>query len=166
MTSKASFCRNICGLMLYLVASLASVPAVPAEVNRDVGTSGSGPANLSQGWDPTRNISIRRNWGIEIIGVQPVSSGYMLEFKYRVLDPTKARILNDRKVKAFLIDDITQTVLSVPAMENVGELRQGVAQQVDRTYFMIFGNPGKLVKTGGKVTIVAGDFRVEGLVVR
>jgi hypothetical protein len=30
---------------------------------------------------------------------------------------------------------------------------------------MIFGNPGKLVQSGAKVTIVAGTFRIEGLVV-
>jgi hypothetical protein len=50
-------------------------------------------------------------------------------------------------------------------MENIGELRAGTTPQTDRVYFMIFGNPGKLVQSGAKVTIVAGTFRIEGLVV-
>jgi hypothetical protein len=110
-------------------------------------------------------VYYKRQWGVEIIGVKPVASGYMLSFKYRVVDAEKARSLNERKIKAYLVDEATGTVLAVPAMENVGELRQGAAAQEDRTYFMIFGNPGKLVKSGQRVSIVAGDFRVEGLVV-
>jgi hypothetical protein len=51
-------------------------------------------------------------------------------------------------------------------MENVGELRQTAALEPDRTYFMIFGNPGRLVKRGSRVTIMAGNFRAEGLVVQ
>ncbi|WP_427911930.1 hypothetical protein ACPWT1_14880 [Ramlibacter sp. MMS24-I3-19] len=114
-------------------------------------------------WQPSRNVWYRRTWGIDIVGVKPVSSGYMLAFRYRIADPEKAAALNDRRSKAYLVDEATGTVLSVPSMENVGELRQGAVPQAGRTYFMIFGNPGRLVKTGGTVSIVAGEFRVDGL---
>jgi hypothetical protein len=30
---------------------------------------------------------------------------------------------------------------------------------------MIFGNPGRLVKSGARVSVVAGDFKIQGLVV-
>jgi hypothetical protein len=50
-------------------------------------------------------------------------------------------------------------------MENVGELRPGAEQEAGRSYFMIFGNPGKLVQAGSHITIVAGEFRIEGMVV-
>lgn len=113
----------------------------------------------------TRNLYYKRNWGVEIIGVRPVSSGYMLAFKYRVLDPDKAKLLNDRKTRAYLRDEVTGTVLSVPAMENVGELRTGAAPEADRIYFMVFGNPGKLVKSGSRVSVVAGALHVDGLIV-
>jgi len=79
--------------------------------------------------------------------------------------PAKAKVLNDRHSKAYLRDEATGTVLSVPAMENVGELRTGAAPQADRTYFMIFGNPGRLVKSGSRVTVVAGNLHVDGLIV-
>jgi hypothetical protein len=108
---------------------------------------------------------VKRNWGIDIVGVKPVSSGYMLAFKYKILDAEKAKLLNERKQKAYLIDEATGTVLAVPAMENIGELRAATTPQVNRTYFMIFGNPGQLVKSGSKVSVVAGDFKIQGLVV-
>jgi hypothetical protein len=50
-------------------------------------------------------------------------------------------------------------------MENVGELRSGTSPEAGRNYFMIFGNPGKLVKSGSRVSVVVGNLSVEGLVV-
>jgi len=36
---------------------------------------------------------------VDIVGVRPVSSGYMLRFAYRVLDPVKAAPLFDERTK-------------------------------------------------------------------
>jgi hypothetical protein len=116
-------------------------------------------------WRNRESLYYKRNWGVEIIGVKPVSSGYMLEFRYRVLDPDKVKLLNDRKSKAYLRDEASGTVLAVPAMENVGELRSGSKPELNRIYFMIFGNPGKLVKSGSRVAVIVGDFHVDGLIV-
>ena len=135
-----------------LVASLSAKPA----------TAGSAS---SRDWQSRQGLYYKRNWGVEIIGVKPVSSGLMLAFKYRVIDPEKARLLNDSKTRAFLRDEATGNVLMVPAMENIGELRTGAAPRADRTYFMIFGNPGKLVKSGSRVSIVAGALHVDNLIV-
>ncbi|CAN5817654.1 hypothetical protein BH11PSE8_BH11PSE8_39860 [soil metagenome] len=123
------------------------------------------PALSATEWRTRQGLYYKRNWGVEIIGVKPVSSGLMLAFKYRVLDPEKAKLLNDRQTRAFLRDEATGTVLSVPAMEKVGELRTGAAPEADRIYFMIFGNPGRLVKSGSRVSVVAGALHVDGLVV-
>jgi len=112
-----------------------------------------------------RGLYLQRNWGVDIVGVHPVSSGYMLRFSYRVVDPEKAVALTSRKARPYLIDEATRTALAVPAMENIGELRQVAPLEANRTYFMIFGNPGKLVKKGSRVTLVVGNFRAEGLVV-
>ena len=114
---------------------------------------------------PRASIYYRRNWGVDIVGVHPVSSGYMLRFQYRVLDPSRSEVLKDRKVRPYLIDEKSGIALAVPAMEKVGELRQVAPQEVGRTYFVIFGNPARLVKEGDKVTLVFGNFRAEGIVV-
>lgn len=116
-------------------------------------------------WRARRGPYFKRNWGVEIIGVKPVAAGYMLAFRYRIVDPVKAKVLNDRKSHAYLIDQATGIALAVPALENVGELRPGAAPEAERSYFMVFGNPGKLVKSGSRVTVVAGNFRAEGMIV-
>jgi hypothetical protein len=111
-------------------------------------------------------VYYRRTWGIDIVGVRPVASGLMLRFDYRVVDPTLAAVLTDRQSKPYLIDQASRTALAVPAMENVGELRQIAPLEAGRTYFMIFGNPGRVVKRGSRVTIMVGNFRAEELVVQ
>jgi hypothetical protein len=111
------------------------------------------------------SLFFKRNWGIDIVGVHPVSSGQMLAFRYRVLDESKSKPLFDKTLKPYLIDEATDTRLAVPAMENVGELRQDVKPIPDRIYYTIFGNPGKLVKAGSRVSIVIGDFHIDGLIV-
>jgi hypothetical protein len=144
--------------------SSAAEPAAPGLV--DPATASKEPTDdTMRNWRSRYAGYYKRNWGVDIVGVRPVSSGYMLAFRYRVLDPVKAKVLNDRKSKAYLRDDATGTVLAVPAMENVGELRSGTTPEADRTYFMIFGNPGKLVKPGSRVSVVAGDLHIDGMVV-
>ena len=146
---------------------VGSSSAMTAEVNKSASkpTLHADQVSGSKTLSASQNLYFKRNWGIEVIGVHPVSSGYMLNFRYRITDPVKAKSLNDMKSKAYVIDDATGTRLAVPAMEKVGELRSGVTPETGRTYFMIFGNPGKLVKAGGKVSVVVGNFHVDGLVV-
>lgn len=159
----AAVTRRSAALVFAMATAIAQAGPAPA------GQPGAGKpavAAAAARWDPARNVWFRRNWGIEIVGVKPVASGYMLAFRYRVTDPVKAALLNDRHIRPYLIDNASGTILAVPSMENVGELRQGATPQPERTYFMIFGNPGQLVKSGGSVSIVAGSFRADGLIVQ
>ena len=159
MTDGLSLQRLITLLACLLAsASLPSLAQATTASNALVAPSASD-------WRARQNPYYKRNWGVEIIGIKPVSSGTMLSFKYRVLDPEKAKLMNDRNTRAFLRDEATGTVLSVPAMENVGELRTGAPAVAERSYFMIFGNPGKLVKSGSRVSFVAGALHVDGLIV-
>jgi integrase len=119
----------------------------------------------SRDWAARQGLYFKRNWGVEIVGIKPVTSGYMLALRYKILDAEKAKQLNDRNAKAYIIDEASGIRLAVPAMEKVGELRSGTKPEVDRIYFMVFGNPGKLVKSGSRVTLVVGNFRADGLIV-
>jgi hypothetical protein len=123
------------------------------------------PPQDAADWHTRHGLYFKRNWGVEILGVRPTAGGQMLVFRYRIVEPEKARILHEHSHKAYLIDAATGTRLAVPALENIGELRSGTEPQPDRSYFMIFGNPGRLVKSGGRVTLVVGDFQADDLVV-
>jgi len=115
---------------------------------------------------PSAKEFYRRIWGVEILGVKPISSGAMLRFSYRVVDATKAKVLNDKRATPYLIDQKTRAQLVVPNMEKVGPLRQSSEPENGREYWMLFSNKGSLVQPGSRVDVVIGTFRAEGLTVQ
>jgi len=111
-------------------------------------------------------LSLEERWGIRVLSIRQSANGYMLDFRYRVLDPEKAFLLMNRKEKPYLIDQASGAKFMVPSAPKVGPLRQtSVKPTPNRNYFIIFANPGKYVKPGNKVTVVIGEFRAENLVV-
>lgn len=146
-------------LMIAVAARIADAEAgAPSPVALPDAPSGSV-------WHARYAERYKREWGVDIVGVRRVSSGYMLRFAYRVLDPVKAAPLFDERTKPYLYDVASGARMAVPAMENIGELRQTPKPVADRTYFIIFGNPGKLVQSGGRVRIVVGKFEIDDLIV-
>jgi hypothetical protein len=110
-------------------------------------------------------LLLRRRWGIEDLHVRSTASGEVIRFSYRVVDAGKAKILNDKKAKPYLIVQKTGAKLEVPTTEKVGQLRQTAAPENGREYWMVFGNVGRTAKPGDHVDIVIGEFRANELVV-
>jgi hypothetical protein len=104
-------------------------------------------------------------WGIDSLRVKLVESGEIVRFTWRVLDPDKAKQLNDEKAEPALIDPQKGVSLVVPRMEKVGQLRQVQPPEAGRSYWMAFSNHGRVVKPGDRVDVVIGLFRAEGLAV-
>jgi hypothetical protein len=104
-------------------------------------------------------------YGVDQLHVRLTASGQSLEFRYRVIDPDRAASLNNRKLAPVLTDQRTGTKLTVPAMENIGSLRQVAAPEAGKEYWMVFQNHGKRVKSGDKVDIAIGIARFNGLFV-
>ena len=104
-------------------------------------------------------------WGIDSLSVRWAESGELVRFAWRVLDPEKAKLLNDKKAEPSLIDPQAGVSLVVPVMEKVGQLRQSAPPEAGRSYWMVFSNVGRLVKRGDRVTVVIGTFRAENLMV-
>jgi len=104
-------------------------------------------------------------WGVDSLQVRWGESGEVIRFSYRVLDADKAKVLNDRKNEASLIDPHAGVRLVVPFMENVGLLRQTAAPADGKSYWVVFSNKGRLVKRGDHVNVLIGSFHANGLVV-
>jgi hypothetical protein len=104
-------------------------------------------------------------WGVDSLNVKTAESGEMVRFTYRVLDPNKAKTLNDKKFEPSLIDPQAGVRLVVPALEQIGILRQSAPPEAGKFYWMAFSNSGRRVKRGDRVNIVIGRFHAEGLVV-
>jgi hypothetical protein len=104
-------------------------------------------------------------WGVDSLAVKWVESGEVIRFTYRVLDPNKAKALNDKKNAPALIDPRAGASLVVPQMEKIGQLRQSATPEAGKSYWMAFSNKGRLVKHGDHVIVQIGQFRADGLVV-
>lgn len=105
-------------------------------------------------------------WGIADPSVKAVESGVILRFSYRVLDPQKAKPLNDKKIDPVLESPERGVRLSIPTMEKVGQLRQAPQNiEAGKSYWMAFSNPGRPIKPGDRVDVVIGNFHARGLVV-
>ena len=104
-------------------------------------------------------------WGVDSLSVKAVESGELIRFAYRVLDPDKAKLLNDKDTEAYLNAPEHHLQLVVPSLEKVGKLRQSNKPEPGRSYWMAFSNPRRTVKPGDRVNVVIGQFHADGLVV-
>jgi len=104
-------------------------------------------------------------WGVDSLVVKWTEAGEVIRFSYEVLDPDKAKMLNDKKYEPALIDPQAGVKLVVPSLEKVGKLRQAGTPEAGKSYWMAFSNKGRLVKRGDHVNVVIGKFHADGLVV-
>lgn len=107
----------------------------------------------------------RRTWGVDLLSTKLAESGQVVRFSYRILDPEKAKTLNDKKFNPVLIDEIAHVKLIVPSLEKVGELRQSSTPEAGKLYWMAFSNRGAPVKRGDRVSVAIGKFRADGLTI-
>ncbi len=101
--------------------------------------------------------TLEERWGVEVVALRLTGADYMLDFRYKVIDPEKAAELFERANKPVLIHNSTGARLEVPRPAKTGPLRPTNPPQAGRTYFMLFSNPG-VVQAGDEVTIEIGDF--------
>ncbi|RMH14197.1 MAG: hypothetical protein D6698_13045 [Gammaproteobacteria bacterium] len=159
--------RLLSGLVLFMGLVISS-HALASGKHDDKGTghaSGSVAAVSKPAKVPWKGY-IKRQWGVEVLYVRRTAAGYMLEFRYRVLDPKKAKPLIVRKTKPVMTHHESGAKLVVPAPETTGPMRNTFNQVAGQTYWMFFSNPAKLVKPGDHVDIRIGKFEVKGLVVQ
>ncbi|QYZ67233.1 MAG: hypothetical protein OI74_15350 [Gammaproteobacteria bacterium (ex Lamellibrachia satsuma)] len=109
---------------------------------------------------------LEERWGVRLISLNLSAGGYMMDFRFRVLDAEKSILLFDHRIKPHIITDRTNIKLPVPMAAKVGAFRptnRGKNIKPDRNYYIMFGNPDRHVKSGETVAIVIGDFRVDGV---
>ncbi len=122
--------------------SVNEVAGVPAAARQ--------PASAQQTVEPAvEQPPIEQQWGIEIQALRLSAADNMLDFRYRVTDPDKARKLLKRGLKPWLLDRATGAKLLMPTTTKIGPLRQAtLAPKKDRVYYVMFANPGRFIKRG------------------
>jgi hypothetical protein len=113
--------------------------------------------------------TVEATYGIRVEGLRLTAAGSMLDFRYRVLDAQKAAPFLNGKIQPSLLDEARSARLGVPDTPTLGRIRQtsrnGVIQ-TDRSYFIMFGNPGKALQSGDKVALLLGTVKITDLVVQ
>ncbi len=143
-----------CGLAMSGCMNSSSVQVEQAPASGD-GSSMHNPKHVG---------SLREKWGVEVLGIQASATGYILDFRYRVVDADKAAPLLDRRIKPYIVVEKDDARLEVPVTNKLGALRQTTKHvKPNRNYFVLFSNPARHVKPGDKVTVVIGDFVAENL---
>lgn len=168
MSKKSVICRIAFVVLTGIVTSAATL----AQTKSQPSAQGSSRANSAPRphYQPDRFAGRAGRyysllWGVEDLTVKWAEQGEIVRFSYRVLDPAKAKTLNDKALEPSLIDPQAGVKLVVPALEQVGILRQSSTPIEGKVYWMAFSNSGRRVKRGDRVTIQIGAFSAVGLVV-
>ena len=107
--------------------------------------------------------SAEQDLGLEVVSLRPTAAGHMLDLRFRVVDPQKAAEPLSRKYKAYLTEVESQKTLEVP-ITKAGPMRQTTLEpKLGRIYFVLFGNPGEVVKPGQTVDVTIGPMKLTGL---
>ncbi len=116
--------------------------------------SGIAPAGASSDLKPVE----WSDWGIEPIHARVTANGYMIEFRYKVVDPEKAVILSDRKQFPYMLSMKSRAKLSVPYFPTVGFIKSNRRfLHPGRNYSAMFSNEGTHLLRGDTVRIQVRD---------
>lgn len=141
-------------------------PRTDAGLVQPAATATAPVAELNESDGPLQADALEEQWGVRIERATLSAGGYMVDFRFRVLDAAKAAPILDRSVKPCLIDQATGAKFIVPTPPKVGQLRSGGNIRQGAVYFIYFANPGRYVQSGNKVTVVVGDFEARDILIQ
>jgi len=114
--------------------------------------------------EKTGSVIKEEEFGIRVERVNLSAGGYMIDFRYRVVNKKKASPLFKTGLDTYLIEQNSGKKFAVPVTKT-GPVKSVGNPVENRVYFSFFANPGRYVKKGNKVTVVIGNMRLENLVV-
>lgn len=104
--------------------------------------------------------------GIRVESLRLSAANYMLDLRFRVTDPQRAAPFFSRKSELQLVDPASGARLAVPNTPKLGKLRQVARQDMgERSYFVLFANPGRYLKAGTRVDLMADETRIAQITV-
>jgi len=160
---KTTAAFSLAFALLPLLIGCATAPAVNPEFAGSSPEMAAAAAVEAPAYEPSDPMADL--WGIAIEGIRRTSGGYMLDFRFRVLDTAKAAPLFVRATKPYLLDPVSGATFQVPNPPKTGPLRTSNPPKEGVVYWMFFANPGRYLEPGARVTVVIGEFQAENLIV-
>lgn len=159
--------EGLLSMVISVVLALAIAVILSSCASKHESGYSSTPERMMPAAEPAEH-GVEAQLGIRMEGLRLSAAGYILDFRYRVLDPARAAPLLDRKIRPYLLDEASGAQLGVPDTAKLGQLRTKGRNKVvtNQDYYILFANPGRFVQAGNRMTLVMGDLRIENLVVR
>ena len=111
----------------------------------------------------TNKSTTLKGLGIRILHLRLAAESHLLDLRFQVTDPRKAKIFLDRNHPVYLIDQKTGKALPVPITKS-GAMRQTTLKpEKGREYFMFFSNPGGLVASEDRMTLAVKEIRIQNI---
>jgi hypothetical protein len=95
--------------------------------------------------------------GVRVVRVAASGGGGLLDLRFQVVDPERAAAVHDADTPPALVDERTGGAIAGLFMghSHHGWFKAGV------TYYLVFENPGTLVRRGDRVSVVLGPARLQ-----
>jgi hypothetical protein len=94
--------------------------------------------------------------GVRVVRVAVSGDGGLVDLRYLVVDSEKADAVHNSRTPPLVIDERTGGVVSQLLMGHIHNSRP----KVGLTYYLIFENPGHVLRRGGRVTVELGNARL------
>ncbi len=105
-----------------------------------------------------KTIDLEKDWGIQPVFLRITGGGYMIEFRYKVVDTQKALVLSANKVFPTMLSMKSKAKLAVPYSSTVGYMKSNRKfLKQDRNYIVFFANENRHMLPGDQVKIQVGD---------
>lgn len=150
-------------LLICLVSAMMALSGIPAMADQDLRKP---ELQADIRISPEQARTLRDEYGIQLMSFRFTSAGYMLDFRYRVIDPGKAAFLMNKNLKPYIIDKETGLKFFVPSHPKIGSMRAvSDLPKTGRSYFILFSNTDGILRAGKTVSVVIGDLVIEDLVI-
>ena len=99
-------------------------------------------------------VDLEKDWGIEPVSLHLTAAGFMIEFRYKILDIDKALVLSDRKDFPMMLSMKSKARFSVPYGSTVGYLKSNRRfLKEGKNYIAMFSNENRHMLAGDQVRI-------------
>jgi hypothetical protein len=139
------------------VLALAAIGAYA--LTRSSGTAGARPHSPAP---LLSRAGFERRSGVRIVRVAVTGDGGLVDLRYQVIDSDAADGIHNIATPPELVDERTGVVVRELFMGHMHHGRLKPAQQ----YYLVFDNPGNLLRPGTRVTVQLASARISHVPVR
>ncbi len=112
-----------------------------------------------------KRLSLAEEWGVEIRKITLRNEGKALDFRYEVVDRSRAKDLLYSDAEYYLIDQKSGKAF-VPSLHRFDYLVEMMLNPKEgKSYFVVFSNPDNQIRHGDKVTVVIDNLKIPDLMV-